>query len=498
MKITRLKYILPVISALLLILAFPRFNLGFMAWLALIPLFWFLMESKPREAFKGGLLFGLTFHLYINYFIIVALYPFVSLPLTLLGYFLVAAFKSLFYGIFCLAASYLKDNFRAIYIVWGIPFLWILMEFSRSLGLLGYTAGSIAFSQAHYPSVLQIASVYGHWGIAFLMIMLQVVIVLIIKNKLSRPQLTVPATTWIIIAMVGLIIPGLFPVEKQSSPENIALIQANIEQEDVLAGPRENLLKYEMLTRKAFQKNDDIDLVVWAETVLSLPIARGEPIVPEVKNLSHELNTPFIYGAVVRENEKQFNSAVLFCPQEETLQQNHKKYLVPVVEYFPMEEQLNQLLNLNLNLARYTRGEGIDLHEYGDTSLACIICFESFFGSYSREFSAASAQHMFILTNVGWLGDTHGVDQHADMAMIRAAEMGIGVTQIANTGITISAEHTGKEILRSGIETEEILFLETDFSHRRTIYTIAGDYFVYASLAGLLILYILNIRKPKK
>ena len=55
--------------------------------------------------------------------------------------------------------------------------------------------------------------------------------------------------------------------------------------------------------------------------------------------------------------------------------------------------------------------------------------------------------------------------------------MGIGVTQVANSGITISFDYRGRELFRTGkAETETVNFaLET--TRRDTIYTRAGDYF---------------------
>ncbi len=476
------KFFLPLISAVILIFCFPRFDLGAFAWVALIPLLWFIINSPPRTALGGGLLFGFVFHLYINSFVIVTLNQFLSMPLTIAAYLLLAIFLSLYYGIYAYLVSRLKEIIPAYFMVFLLPFLWVIMEYVRSLGLLGYTAGYIGYSQWAYTDILQISSVYGYWGIAFLIIFIQALLVMAIQNKLARDQIIKAISVWGLIFLIGLSAPHFFPVEKNADTKNIALIQANIPQEDILAGPDDNLVRYENLTREAFTQNENIDLVVWAETVLSLPLARGKAILPEIEQLSREFDTPFLYGAMVRENNDLYNSVVFYSPHTGRLQKNYKQYLVPIVEYFPYDDLLNRWLDLGLNLGNYTRGQEENIIYFNDRPLGSIICFESFFGNYSRKYAAAGAQYMFVLTNDGWLGDTHGLDQHAHTILIRAAEMGIGVTQVANTGITISADYTGEEILRSGIETEEILFLETDFSRRNTIYSILGEYFIYGSL----------------
>ena len=75
---------------------------------------------------------------------------------------------------------------------------------------------------------------------------------------------------------------------------------------------------------------------------------------------------------------------------------------------------------------------------------------------------------MFILTNDVWFDDTIGLEQHVQAAAIRAAEMGIGVTQVANSGITASYDYRGRELFRSG-KSERKIFSTLNFTSSHSL-----------------------------
>ena len=116
-----------------------------------------------------------------------------------------------------------------------------------------------------------------------------------------------------------------------------------------------------------------------------------------------------------------------------------------------------------------------------------MICFESYFGDYTRLFAREGGRHLFILTNDVWFGKTNGPDQHAQVAAIRAAETGMGVTQVANSGISISFDYQGKELIRSEKMEAEIIILPLDLAARDTFYVKASEFLPAACLVYLVL-----------
>ena len=489
-KINLFQYYPAVFSAILLIGAFPRFNQSYLAWFSLLPIIIFSVKAPPLTAFKGGIVFGAVFHLYINYYLIVAMEQFLSLILAIIVYLLIALYLSLFYGLVFYLLSIISSKYSPFKVIFAFSFIWVLMEFVRSLGFLGYTAGFIGFSQWNGGFLLNIVSFYGYWGLAFVMAGIQILFAFIILKKISAEHIKRVTIILSIFIISGLFMPEIFPVLYEDETKNIALIQGNISREDILTGSEENLKTYIKLTKKAATSDEYIHMAVWPETVVSARIGRGNPVPPEIKTLSEELQIPLLYGAIVIEGDDRYNSVVFLNPHTKETDLYYKKILVPVVEYLPAGELLNDLLDLRVNLGHLTPGEAISVFNFEDIPISGAICFESFFGSYTRRFASKGAKHLFILTNDGWLRESIGLDQHAQIVCIRAAEAGIGVTQLANTGISIAADYRGREIMRSGIKRRETLYLKTDFTTRKTLYQLAGDYFIYLGLLIFLLSFI--------
>ncbi|MDO8593791.1 MAG: hypothetical protein Q7R59_02755, partial [bacterium] len=62
----RLPYVLPIVSAFIVVLTLPPFNLWSLILIALVPLYFFIFqEENVHKVFAGALFFGLIFSGYI-------------------------------------------------------------------------------------------------------------------------------------------------------------------------------------------------------------------------------------------------------------------------------------------------------------------------------------------------------------------------------------------------------------------------------------------------
>jgi apolipoprotein N-acyltransferase len=478
-RLSRRAYLLPVLSALLLILAFPPFEQGYLAWVALTPLICFCLQASPRQALAGGILFGLPLHLYLNLYLAGLLFAYLTPPLAALAVTGLVLILCCFSAGFTLAAVYFRRLGSGLGLALALPALWLIMEYARSLSFIGYNVGYLGYTQWGYPVLLNLASVYGYWGLPFVMAAFQSILVLGLCRQLEGRSLAAGALILGLLVAVGIALPSYLRTEHEKPPLWAALIQGNSAPAEILApGGREQILqRYLEMTRQAVTADRRVDLVVWPETVVDLHYQQSGSHRPEIIALAEELNVGILYGARVRTEDQLFNSVVLLSAEDAELQAYHKQRLVPFVEYFPMAKLLNDLLNLDVLLGSYTAGEEISLLEFSGTSLAGVVCFESYFGDYTRLFARQGADHLFILTNDAWFGKTIGLEQHAQVAAIRAAEMGLGVTQVANSGITISFDHRGRELFRSGKSEPDTFIVSLDLAGRGTVYRYAGDYF---------------------
>lgn len=471
-------YFLAFFSGVLLITAFPPFELGFMAWFSLLPLLIACMNSSPKKAFWVGIVFGIPLHLYTNFYLTHVLFPYLPTYLAVIALIALVCYISMFYGLFTAFASFAYQTGPAWFYSLSIPAAWLLIEYLRSLSFLAYNVGYLGYTQWHYPLILNLASFYGYWGLPFLLVFFQVILLGILQQKYSRTPAYLIVGSFTILLTSGMLLPQLMPINEGEKELNTALIQGNIHAEQVVEENREDIVEvYLGLTAKALQNEPQTDLVVWPETVARINLGTGKEHPGSIAALAENYEIELLYGARVRDNGTLYNSIAHLKPGQDNLPLYHKHRLVPFVEYFPMEELLNRLLSLDLLLGSYSPGEDITIFNIQGTPVGGVICFESYFGDHTRLFAVQGGRHIFVLTNDAWFGESIGLEQHAQAAAIRAAETGVGVTQVANSGITISFDHQGRELLRSGKNHEAIYNLPLDFTTRETIYVRYGDYF---------------------
>ncbi|MFO7952242.1 MAG: apolipoprotein N-acyltransferase [Bacillota bacterium] len=478
----------PLVSGILLIFAFPRFDQGYLAWAALVPMLWICLQVKPGQAFRAGFVFGLPFTIYLNMYLAVVLYPYLPDYLASLAMILLFAYISLFYAVFALGANLAGRPGNPWYTALAVPSLWLLVEYIRSFGLLGYNVGYLGYTQWGYPFLLNIASVYGYWGLPFLMVLLQALLVLYLQGKLRHNSLYAAAAVFTGLLAAGLLLPLAQTVERKAEPLQTGLIQGNTHPEEVVDYSRDEVLTHYLdLTREALDNEPELDLVVWPETVVHLDYGDEKKHLPQMTGLAKEHKIDLLYGVRVREEGHLYNSITLYSKNQAEIPVYHKQRLVPFAEYFPAEDLLNRILQLDLLLGSYTPGEKITLFDLNGTKVAGVVCFESYFGNHMRLFANKGARHLFVVTNDAWFGESIGLEQHAQAAAIRAAEAGVGVTQAANSGITISFDYQGRELLRSGKNKQAIFNLPLDMAYRKTIYSRFGEYFPAAWAAFLVI-----------
>src|SRR4030042_1191057 len=140
--------ILSLLSGILLILSFPDFDLEFLAWVALVPLFYSIEGKGLYRSFILGFLTGVVSFLGILYWIIVAVHTYGNIPLIPSGFILLlfVVFLSLFIGAFtCLTRLIqIRSAFQTLLFT---PFLWVALEYLRSFFLTGFPWANLGHSQ---------------------------------------------------------------------------------------------------------------------------------------------------------------------------------------------------------------------------------------------------------------------------------------------------------------------------------------------------------------
>lgn len=183
------------------------------------------------------------------------------------------------------------------------------------------------------------------------------------------------------------------------------------------------------------------------------------------------------------------NVAYFMGPQGDTIY--YKSKLVPGAEFFPyyrflfVFERIAQSLGGSMEGFRTQEQAQVFSEE---PKLAPIICYESIFGDYCREYVALGAEIFVIMTNDGWWDRTPGHRQHLRYAQVRAIEERRPVVRAANTGISAFIDTRGRISSQLGYGQQGVLEGAVKPNATPTFYSRWGDLVGRLSLFVILVL----------
>lgn len=464
-----MSYLLSAISGLLLILCFPPFDLGYLAWVALVPLF---VVTPPLQSFFCGLIFFSVSAFWVSVF-----HP-LAMPLAVI-------YLSLYFGLFGFIVGRATTGGRP----YKLAAIWTGIEYIKSLGFFGFPWFSLGYTQYKFLSLIQVSQWTGVWGVTFLVVVFNASLAqCFIKKRLDRSFIF---TTVIICAII------LYGNAAKKSPQNcsqdelnIAVVQGNFDVHSYFP-PDVVLSRMVPLSMQAVKQNK-IDLVIWTETVILEDIERNEVLKSRLIQLVQNMNCYLLLGApsyqMVGTEEKHFNSAVLISP-DGMISYYNKGHLVPFGELVPGSRRFDVVKRFAeyIGSGMYDPDPSPRLFDVGRWKFGAMICFEGIFGNLARRFVKDGANFLVNITEDDWLKKyPSGMRQHAYMSIFRAVENKIYYIRAGNSGLSFIIDPDGRIIQSMPIKTEGFftgkIYLNKDGA--KTFYTKYGDVFAWMVLLG--------------
>ncbi len=173
----------------------------------------------------------------------------------------------------------------------------------------------------------------------------------------------------------------------------------------------------------------------------------------------------------------------------------HKSKLVVGVEMLPYPQYLSFLRRWSIDLGGSSGGLGTQKErtvvQKNNFNIGTAICYESIFGQYYAEYVKNGANLMVIITNDGWWKDTPGHLQHLHYASLRAIETRRSIARSANTGISAMVDQRGKIIEQTRWWERDFIKGTLNTNDELTFYVQNGDVIGRASctILALLILF---------
>lgn len=451
-------------------LAYPPLPFGFVIYFALVPLIFALEDKGLSDAFKMGYLFGLVSNSLLLFWIGWATVPGTVAAIVLLC--LYTAFLTWFYAL--VQKRWKKGS------LFFLPFLWVAMEYVRSLTEVSFPWLNLAYTQTYYLNLIQYASFTGNYAVSFWIVCLNLIIYLVIKYK-QRIVLAISIFAILIILPYiygGLVMPG--KIEKNNI--KIALLQGNI---DPKVKWDQRFLDYNIQTFIEMSKKaakEDVDLILWPETAAPCYLASESLYMHKIQATSDSLNIPLLVGTNDYEVDQKgrfsyYNSVFLFKPKVGYPQIYNKIHLVPFSEKIPYDEKLRISDKVQLGQSDFSSGKSLTIFSIPKGRFATLICFESVYPDLVRSFVKKGAEFLVNITNDAWFGKTQGPFQHARIAVFRAIENRISIARCANTGVSMFIDPFGRVSGATKIFIRTMVVDHISPKFKDTFYTKHGDWF---------------------
>jgi apolipoprotein N-acyltransferase len=496
----RQPWLLSTLTGVLLVLIFPRVDLGFLAWFALIPLLFLVHDQPLAKVTQFGFWTGMVFYFFGLQWVTNTIINYGNVPVVLsyLILALLAAYLGLYFALFCyLLKKFSRGN--PLSFLWLAPTLWTALEYLRSThSSYGFSWLGLGYSQTESLLVIQMAEVTGVYGISTLIVFINASLFFILHTWLERrnerqtkgfgykPAFQVLGFALVVLALwVGYGYEALGKWQ-EASPKTasfrVALAQGNIPQNlkwNPLFQDRVTNT-YRDLSLKAVPAKPD--LIVWPEAAIPFYFTRDKINSLFVRNIARTTKTPLLFGGphlkIKNKARTSYNSAFVIDTDGQTLGRYDKIHLVPFGEFVPFQDILWFVNKMVEGIGNFGRGEKAGVFEVKDTKLGISICYEIIFPDLVRQSVQQGARFLVNITNDAWFGKSAAAYQHMDMVALRAVENRVPIVRAANTGITGTIDPAGNIRQATELFTTELIIADIHPKEAEiTFYSRHGDVF---------------------
>ena len=487
------KYSLIIFSSFLTGIAQQPIFLGFIAWFSFIPIFYFLDNKiKFRDFLISGFLWGFIYHLTSIYWLSMNIGTNIYLALfTMFLSVLILSFNSIIiFSILFIFKKYYSKKYLFFF-----PFIWVLIEYFRTYGIIGFPWVSIANTQTDYLILIQNAELFGIYGISLWILILNVILYKIIRNRLIIKK----KISLVILSILIFLVPWLTGLALYLNTEinknnnlSIGIVQPNIKLEEKKNGSfNKNFNKILNLSNNL--KDEKIDLIIWPESALPAYLLKAESSFRKIQIMLGD-STKLITGTTLfdkKDKKRVVYNSIAYIDNKKIIDYYNKIQLVPMAEYVPWSNIFSFLVDLNIGQSNFSKGDEFNIFKYNNFNFGSVVCYESTFPWIFKEFSKNGAEFMIIVTNDGWYESGPEPQQHSRQSIFRAIETRKPIVRCANTGISMIIDQAGNINCKLKLNKEGVLKASIFPNKKITFYNKYGDFLI--QFMGLLLLIFLII-----
>jgi apolipoprotein N-acyltransferase len=516
-------------GALLCYLAHPPAGLSLLAWVGPVP--WLLLAQLPRlpgrRPYLAVWIAGMAYW--------AATIQWIRLPHWANHFGLV--FLALYLGAYLPAFIALTrvGVHRLRLPLWlAAPVVWTGLEWVRARLLTGFLMASLAHTQVRHTAVIQIADLFGEYGVTFLIVLVAACLASVVpavwlerigaldlSRSEPRPE-TAAVFGWRsalrlvpgIAALLATLGYGHWRLNQQSDGRpgpTIALIQSDMladwkgDADSDAAAMRDMDALSERAVAAAGRR---VDLVVWPETMYRDPlVSRDETNGPPMETINPaafqareeltrrairfnaallvgidrlNLLAPESSGRSAEFRIEGYNSAVLVDRDGKMVGTYDKMHLLPFGEFIPLAEWLPWLLKISPVTGTSIPGRLPEPLFLGDVQYNVNICYETVLPQLIRQQFvhaikqvSAAPDVMVNLTNDAWYWGSSELDMHLASGVYRTVETRTPLVIAANRGLTAYVDYLGRVVETTERDKPAFLIADVRLPTRGGVYPTA-------------------------
>ncbi|MFP5212674.1 MAG: apolipoprotein N-acyltransferase [Acidobacteriota bacterium] len=478
---------LSVLSGLLLTAGFPSTDLFYLSWIALVPLFWALRGQGPKKALLLGLVCGLVHYATTLYWIRYVLYYYGGLPLpvALLALLLLCSYLALYPAVFAMVTSWWSS--RPALWAFGLPFVWVALEWVRAHALTGFPWANLGYTQTLFTPLTQIADVTGVFGVSWLIVFANTSV----SAWLNGWRVRMACLAALLLCVGGTLTYGFLrldtvrDLQANARPWTVGVAQGNVDQSKKWdpAFQQETLKRYRELSLKAAASNPAPDLIVWPETAAPFFYGIEDELTAQLNGIIREAGVPVLFGSPAMTHidgqVRLLNRAYLVDSRGVIAGAYAKQHLVPFGEYVPLKDYLFFIKKLVEQAGDFVAGDDSSPLSLGGRLFGVLICYEGIFPDLSRQTVLRGANALVVITNDAWYGPTSAPYQHLDLARWRSIEFRVPMIRAANTGVSAAFDAVGATLATIPLNEMGEFAVTVHPLNVQTIYAKWGDFFAW-------------------
>ena len=458
---------LSLFSGLLIDAALRLEGLGYLAWVALIPIL-YLLEHLPKKRL-AALAMAVS-----------------SLPMALWvyegGFYEFGIWTSLgcsiftvFYGLLGFYTVFIRQRF-GINTMWlgfiaawsGLMFLLMQPSLTQNMAHIGWAAMS---ASTEGTVLLGAATWSGATGLGVLLWGINLGVYQIVKIRLKPASLF-----WLmgVSAMLTISL-GLAPrTQKTVFSSQMSIVQSPYSQADIVLTPFNSGMTANYFTRLQKLVKNATGLLVFPEQTLPSTYDLDKPMPVAIKAFFSSLPES-IMGVVTTKQKQVFNTAQLW--KNNSLKQVY-------VKQAPMPGGEDDL----------TAGNSSQPIQAAGLNWGMLICYESIIPWVAREAVLSGAEALMVLTSDGFAGGANTPEAHWRGSVVLATALGRSLVFASKTGPSAFSDSNGQVLAVTTRGASTVLEGTVQGSTGLTPYAQFGD---WLGALGLLLTLALNLMKPK-